>query len=221
MVKAVSAKELSICSFELLPFENEWLALMGTIELTGSIFIWGDSGHGKTSFSLAFAKYISQFAKVYYNSLEEGKCSTQQIAWNKANMLEVGSAVQLLDKEPIEQMRERLIKARSAKVAFVDSFQYANLSYPEYTAFKDSFRNKLFVWVSHADGKKPDGRTANKVRYDAHVKLFVKGFVVFPQSRYGGNIPMIVWEEGARRVHGDKKIDTIKERYEEFLRNTD
>ena len=48
------------------------------------------------------------------------------------------------------------------------------MSYKEYIAFKERHRNKLLIFVSHADGKRPDGRAAIKVMYDASLKIWSK-----------------------------------------------
>jgi hypothetical protein len=104
-----------------------------------------------------------------------------------------------LDKESLEDMRNRLSKRRSAQVVIIDSLQYTGLKYREYIELKDSFRNKIFIFISHADGKEPKGEVARSVKYDAFVKILVEGFKAFPQSRFGGGEPYTIWDKGAEK----------------------
>ena len=64
------------------------------------------------------------------------------------------------------------------------------------------FKKKSFIFLSHASGKLPDGKTADKIRYDAGIKTRIEGYIAFPISRYGGNKPYVIWEEGARKYWG-------------------
>ena len=68
------------------------------------------------------------------------------------------------------EMDEALSKPRSWDFVVIDSFQYTQMSYKEYIAFKERHRNKLLIFVSHADGKRPEGRAAMKIMYDASLK---------------------------------------------------
>ena len=103
----------------------------------------------------------------------------------------------LLDKEPIEELAVRLRKRKSPDVIFIDSLQYSGMNYAEYKALRDEFRNKLFIFISHADGREPKGQVGKSIKYDAFVKIAVIGYRAFPQSRYGGGAPYTVWEKGA------------------------
>lgn len=71
-----------------------------------------------------------------------------------------------------------------------------------YIALKKEFPNKLFIYISHADGKEPDGKLAKQIRYDSNVKIYVDGYIASCNSRYGGGEPYTIWEEGAARVWG-------------------
>ncbi len=212
MARAISIHQLMHTKYDMVKLDGDWADLLGDqIELKGGIFIWGDSGFGKTRFSLKLAKYLSQFERVLYNSMEEGNSATQQIAWQDAQMVDARGRVHLLDNEPISELRIRLSKRQSPRICFIDSFQYSGLSFEAWKKLKDANRDKLFVFLSHAEGRKPQGRTANRVRYDCGIKIFINGFVAYPRSRYGGNKPMVLWEEGARRCHGDAEIDRLME----------
>lgn len=201
--RAVSVTELLNKKHNTLPFTGRWLNSFGEPELTGTWLIWGGSGSGKTRFALQLAKYLAQFTRVAYDSLEEGASASLKQAIKDTGMMEVKRRFIVLDKEPIPELINRLSQHKSPQVVFIDSVQYSGLNYTTYRNLIEQFRNKLFVLISHADGKHPAGRVAKSIRYDAMVKLFVEGYrVPAPASRFGGGDPFTIWPEGATEYWG-------------------
>ena len=199
MARAASLDQVLRTRFKVLPFEGEWKDAIGCPELTGSWIIWGNSGNGQTRFALQLCKYLCQFGRVAYDSLEEGVSVSLVKAIKETHMMEVRRKFVVLDKEPIDQLTERLEKPKSPDIVCVDSLQYTGMSYEQYKALKERFPKKLFIWISHADGTLPEGRVAKKVRFDSNVKVFVQAYRAEPVSRYGGGKPYIIWEEGYRK----------------------
>ena len=91
----------------------------------------------------------------------------------------------------------------------VDSFQYSGLSYPDYKAFKERHPRKLLIFISHAEGMHPAGRTARKVEYDADVKIMVSCFKAWCKSRFmeAPGEPYVIWEEGAAKALTEDKMN--------------
>ena len=199
MARAASLDQVLRTRVKVLPFEGEWKDAIGCPELTGSWIVWGNSGNGKTRFALQLCKYLCQFGRVAYDSLEEGVSVSLVKAIKETHMMEVRRKFVVLDKEPIDQLTERLEKPKSPDIVCVDSLQYTGMSYEQYKALKERFPKKLFIWISHADGTLPEGRVAKKVRFDSNVKVFVQAYRAEPVSRYGGGKPYIIWEEGYRK----------------------
>ena len=199
MARAASVDQVLRTRFKVLPFEGEWKDSIGCPELTGSWIVWGNSGNGKTRFALQLCKYLCQFGRVAYDSLEEGVSVSLVKAIKETHMMEVRRKFVVLDKEPIDQLTERLEKPKSPDIVCVDSLQYTGMSYEQYKALKERLPKKLFIWISHADGTLPEGRVAKKVRFDSNVKVFVQAYRAEPVSRYGGGKPYIIWEEGYRK----------------------
>lgn len=208
MGKAISVTQLMNTKFKLMQFVGKWLVSFGKPEFGGTWFIWGESGNGKTSFVLQLCKYFTQFGRVAYNSLEEGASETMKLSFARAGMMDVKGKIILLDKEPIEELKERLRKRKAPKIVVIDSIQYSGLKYKEYTTLNDEFRDVTFIIISHAEGKKPADRRANSIRFDAAVKIFVEGYMAFITSRYNlvGSSEFVIWEKGAEEYHG---ADTI------------
>ncbi len=125
-------------------------------------------------------------------------------AFVETGMEDVKRRIVLLDQEPIADLIERLKKRKSPDIIAIDSIQYTGMNYDAYRALRKQFPKKLFILISHAEGKEPAGRVAKSIRFDAFVKIWVEGYTAFPTSRYGGGQPYTVWEEGAEKYWGEK-----------------
>ena len=200
--RALTVANLLEMSFDEMAFQDKWKDSFGTPEKSSRWMIWGQSGNGKTRFALQLAKYLAQFGQVAYNTLEEGAKKSFQRAIQQSDMSAVKDSFLILDREPIEELAKRLRKQRSPDIIFIDSLQYTGLDNMSYKDFVNEFDNKLFVFVSHADGRSPRGSVAKSARYDADVKIRVDGYKAFIVSRYGGGEDFVVWEEGAKDYWG-------------------
>ncbi len=185
----------------VLQFEGVWLESFGRPELTGTWLIWGNSGNGKTRFALQLAKYLCNYTRVAYNSLEEGLSLSLKQAIEQVGMTDktVKKNFCLLDKESIKDLSIRLKRRFAPGVVIIDSLQYAGLNYNAYKELRDNNRNTLFIFISHADGKEPKGDVARSIRYDSNVKIYVEGFKALCQSRYGGGKTYVIWEKGIEK----------------------
>jgi len=186
MKKALSVDNILSAKFNTMAFTDKWFDAFGEPERTGSIVIYGDVKQGKTDFAFQLAKYLTKFDRVAYNSVEEGLSKTIQITVERNDMKEVSTRFTLLDKEPLEDLKERLRKHRSPNIIVIDSIQFAELKFSEYKAMKEEFKTKLFIYISHVKGNLPDGSVAMKVFRDANITCRVDNFRMFPTSRYGG-----------------------------------
>ena len=193
-------------SIEGLPFEDSWEASLGHPFLTGSWIIWGAPGNGKSRFAIQLSKYLTQFGRVAYNSLEEGIGLSLQRAFKAENMQEVDGRMIILDKLRYNDLMALLEKRRSPDIIIIDSLQYMGLNYSQYTKLIEKFKNKLFILVSHSDGKRPEGRIAKQIHFDSFIKIWVEGYKAFPMSRYGGGAPYMIWEEGAEKYWKGKNV---------------
>jgi hypothetical protein len=195
--RAISVDQLLKMKFKTFPFDGEYKDAVGTPAKDGSWIVWGQSANGKTRFVLALSKYLANFARIAYMTLEEGAKLSFQRAIQQNNMLEVAKNFTILENESIEDLTIRLHKKKSADVIIIDSIQYWQVDYMRFKNLKEEFPNKLFIIISHADGKEPKGATAKAIRFDADVKIFIQGYRAFPDSRFGGGKPFTIWNEGA------------------------
>lgn len=184
--KALSVSEVENAKFKELNFTGEWLKAIGRPEKTGCWLIMGPPKNGKTTFCMMAAKYLAGFERVFYNSVEEGLSKTMQTAYKRVGMSEVAGQV-LMQQDTIEEFEARLDAHKSPHFAFLDSVQFANLSIEEYKRFKEKYRNKILIYVSHVIGKQPDGSTAQFIMRDANVVCRVEGRRAFIETRYEGD----------------------------------
>ena len=199
--RAYSPAEILRMNIPKLEFEGAWAASMGKPAKSGVWLIWGNPGNGKTSFVMQLAKYLCQFDKVVYDSLEESTSLSVQMSMRRHKMEEVNRRFQILDREGMDQLVARLQRRKSAGIAIIDSFQYSGLTYKGYQAMKEALPGKLLIFISHAEGMRPAGRAAKKVEYDADIKILVDGFRASCKSRYMDTpgVPFTVWAEGAAK----------------------
>lgn len=205
--RAISAAALARKKFIEMPLEGDWQRLIGHPERSGSWIVYGESGQGKTSFLMLLAKELTRYGKVAYNSLEEGARSSMKTLLEDFNMASVGKRFVLLDREPMDELHKRLIKQRSPDIVIVDSVQYSFLDKRSYKALIHAHPRKLFIFNSHGEGKRPVGRTARDIEFDADVKIYVEGFKAFCRSRHSrGTLPtpFVIWDEGAARYWNEK-----------------
>jgi hypothetical protein len=197
--RAISVKNILDYHPKVMDFQGCWFDSFGKPEMKGCWLVWGASGNGKTRFALQLCKNLTQFGKVAYNSLEEGLSLSFQNAIRESGMIAVKNKFVLLDKEPIADLIERLREKKSADIVIIDSIQYSGLNMNSAKGLTDMFPRKLFVFISHADGQNPSGRTAKAVRFHADVKARVEGYKIpNPVSRFKEGIckPFVIWEQG-------------------------
>lgn len=202
MNRSYSVHNVFDAKFRTLELDGEWKEAIGSPELSGSWFVYGPPKNGKTSFAMKLAKYLTRFRRVAYNSIEEGLSLSIKMAMKRVNMLEVGGRLVLVKKD-FGELTAYLKQHKSPDVVVIDSVQFLELKFEEYKQLKSMFPSKLFIYVSHIEGRLPDGLTARKIFRDANVSFRIEGFKGFPVSRYGGDgEPIVISEEKAMEYWG-------------------
>jgi hypothetical protein len=201
--RAYSVSNVLSKKFNPLEFTGEWEATLGKPDKTFSAIIWGASKNGKTEFAIKLAKYLTNFGKVAYNSLEQGVSPTMQDALNRNHLDTIGNSFILLDREPFDDLIVRMSKPKSPDFLFIDSVQYTRINKDQYYQLKELMvkKKKGIIWISQAKGKLPKGALADDIMYDVDLLLRVEGFKVPEiESRFkGGGEPFVIWPERAAK----------------------
>jgi DNA replication protein DnaC len=186
---------------------------LGKIDEGFDIFIFGDSGSGKSSFAAQLLKEFSPLGKKLHLLYEEGFSSSVRLNIERNGLTEL-EQYELMDTCSYDDLMYLLSRKNSTRIVVIDSWQYARFTKTEWFALKDKYvkgrKKKIFIIISHADGKKPRGSTAIDALYDAQVKVFVKGKIAFIKSRYESKQNYVVYEQGAKDYWGKqyKKMQT-------------
>jgi len=212
-VKALTAKQVATKKRIIYPFEGKFLDSFGRPERFAKWFITGPPGSGKSSFVYELCSYLIQFGNIDYNSHEEGDSQTTADKIIRYGLADK-AGFKILDKVPTPDWKHRLQKRQSAAFGVMDSLQHGNMTKTEYREFVRALCNrrkgKSLLFISHFI---KDGYTLF-VKHDCDIKIEVRGFVALPDiSRYGGNKPFIIWEDGAKRYWGKKYKSVIEGRY--------
>lgn len=186
MTRALSINSLLAKKYKTLDFQDEWYEAFDQPEQTGVWFIWGNSANGKTTFVLKLARQLAQFGRVAFVSLEEGACKTFQDAVKRIQFSPSEKRRINIVMESMDELDERLQKHKAPRFVIIDSIQYTGWNIKEFMEFKKKHPNKLLIIISQADGRKPAGRTAVSVQYDADLKIWIEGFRAFSKGRYIG-----------------------------------
>lgn len=203
MKKALNVEQILRIKHDVVDLPGIWKDVTGPICRHGVVFVWGNSGNGKTSVVLDLCRQLAEYGKVLYCPLEEGDSMSFQEALMRAGMAGCGNRFKVLIKTNVEELDVALSRQRSPEFVVIDSLQYIQMSYKRYLEFKKKHDNKLLIFVSHADGKQAAGRAARSVMYDADLKIWVEGYTAFSKGRFIGNTGKgVIWQEGADRYWG-------------------
>lgn len=211
-MKIIGVKQLLQKKYKLVEgLPQEWADCLGQLEESFTMIIWGNSGQGKSNFVYQLLRVLSSIYSTLYVALEESHSLTTQNLVNRHDLAPLTGKIKWANHETnFEALVAHLSKKKKEKIIVIDSVQYMDIDYKRYKLLKEKFPKKTFIFISHAKGKNPDGRTATSIRYDAGIKVRVEGYMAFVVSRYGGNKNYVIWEQGAVKYWGRKKFNQLK-----------
>lgn len=200
--RAYNYEDISRKKFESITIQEEWKKHLGSPQLGNSQWIvYGDSGHGKTSYLLQLVKMLCVFYRVHYNTLEEGMKKSFKMALERSNIKSVKSQF-VFSQETLEELTIRLDRPRQPRIVIIDSVQYffRGCKAQDYFDFISKFPNTTFIWVSGIEGSKPKGAVANEIYYDCDIRVKVENFeAIMEKNRFEAYGSHIIWEEGYER----------------------
>nr|DAU53061.1 MAG TPA: FeS assembly-ype transport system, ATPase component [Caudoviricetes sp.] len=205
-MKAISIANIEDRRYSYIPFSEDFYQAFGNREKTGNWIVYGKAGQGKTRFVLQLAKEFDRIGyKVLLASLEMGFCADFQKDLHDSGIRSKVQKIVFTDAMTLPDLEDMLGKQRSPDVIIIDSLQYFVNQYDATAegiiALRKKFRSKIFVYVSHVDGKEVEGKAAYSVKRDSFVRIQVEGF----RAKYigrgkGGPVGhYTVWDEGEEK----------------------
>ena len=197
--------------YKFLGFTDEWKNFIGDPGENFVGVIYGQSGQGKTEFTLRLAKYFCSFSNVAWISYEQGHDYDLQKATIRNKMEEVAGKFIPIDpfekrnpkKTLIQELEEYIAKRSSARIVFIDSIDYLEPDLEWYKHIKRTYgKKKIIIFISHegSDGK-PDLKVTKKIAYDGKLTIRVFKFLARTvKNRLGGSGNYCIWEKEARRL---------------------
>lgn len=229
MAKTIGLQQLAAKVYDLINgLSPEIKASLGDLEAAFDVIIYGASGNGKTNFTVMLLKALllaMPEARAEYISYEEAHGKTvQDCMIQRHNMLtEVGGRLTITDHLNYEELDKKMGRRQSAKIWIIDSLQASAFTFQECQKLKEKYvmsrKKKIIIYVSWSDGKTPKGSTAKAVEYYANIKILVDRLIAFPKSRYGGNLPFVIYAPGARAKWGTDYAKVTKPLNEFLKRN--
>lgn len=213
MKRAYSPKDVAKRRWVTLPWDEKWSKPFGFPAENASWFISGASASGKSSFVMQLAKEFCKYGSVLYCSYEEKINQTIQRRMKYLHMDEVQGRFRVAIDDTLEELTERLAKAKSPKFVVIDSFQVAPWDYPDAVRLMEAFPKKCFVWVSQEKKSQPMGGGAVRLKYICDMKVRVMGYKAYCQGRAIGEAGecYIVWKEGVIRTSNILPSSTIEQ----------
>lgn len=202
--RAKTARDIYAKKRNILELTGQWKAHIGQPEIKGTWFIYGHSGHGKTSYITQMARELATFGRVWYNGREEGDSYSFQRALERVGMAAIGNMF-LLIEDSYEQLMARLKRRNRPMFLIVDSLQVMQLNKAQYHELENCCEEKgiQLIIIGHAEGKRPEGRIGKYIEYLSFIKIWVWGYKAIPKSRYGGNEPFVIYAKRAAEFYGD------------------
>ena len=215
--RCYSVKDVEAMRWKCMELSPKFADLLGEKEEQGMWIIYGKSGQGKTRFALELAKEFGRMGKkTMLMSLEMGMSLALQGEMDAAGLRGGIHKITVYERLSPEELEAVLARQRSPKVVIIDSVQYWQAEYgvtwEQVLALRRRFYSKIFVFLSHVEGKEVEGRLAYMVKRDCSVRLLVEGFkaLFIGRGKGGRTGEYVIWEEGAAR-YWLKDSDRTKE----------
>lgn len=199
MARTFGVSQIMKKKYKLIPFSGEWEETFGQPSDPFTMLVFGHPKNGKTEFCIKFAKYLTTFGKVWYNSVEQGDSKSIQDALKRNDMHKVAGFM-LGDRYHYEAMVEYLSKPKRGKFIFMDSRDYMKLTTQQWEDLVAKYPNKSFIIICWEKAGHPKGESAKDIRFQVDIVAHVRTFKAHVESRFGGSKAFVIWDKKAREV---------------------
>jgi hypothetical protein len=198
MKRVLSFRNISDARVPRVEWDGDWERAFGRPQATGVWFVFGNSGHGKTTFVLMLIKRLAEFGRVHFISYEEGATSASiQDGICRLGLLEVNRRVGIV-VETIAELTNRLCKPYPPRFIVIDSLEMSGATSRQIAALAARFPARLFIVIGQAEGKQPASRAGRDLLYVANQKIWVEGYRAISRGRSFGELKhLVIWEKEA------------------------
>ena len=177
-MKTIGVTNFLAKSFNVFPFEGEWLESFGEPEKNFTMVLYGDPGNGKTEFAVKFTKYLTNFGRVAYCSYEQGISKSLQDAFKRNKMEDESGKIIITSGGSFSDLIDLLKRNRSPQIIMIDSLDYMRLTTEQFKTLIKLFPRKAFVIICWSKNEHPKSQYAKDIEYMADIKSYVKDFVI-------------------------------------------
>ena len=205
--KSLSTKQFFAKRFTLLPFDGIWKDCIGDPEDSGAWIIYGSEKHGKTTFALMMASYLSKFGTTEYISAEEGLSYKFREAVIRSGIKE-DCEIKWREYTPLDEVITRLKSRKSARFVFFDNMTVYqdDFQFGGFSKLLKAFPDKLFIFIAHEEKGKPYTAPARLCKKLAKVIARVEGLAVFVSGRGVPGGILEIDEQKSKIYHGQKVV---------------
>lgn len=196
MARTLGVHHIINKTYHSLAFEGEWKEVFGCPSDPFTMLVYGLPKNGKTNFMMKFSKYLTQFGKVWYNSIEEGDCLTIKEAFIRCRMDELEPGKFMMgDRYFFQDMVEYLKGRNKGKFVIIDSRDFINLTCQQFKKLKTLFPRKSFIIICWEAAGKPAGKFAKDIEFIVDIVVHVSKFRAYARGRFGGGKEYVIWDK--------------------------
>lgn len=163
----VSLSEIKEKEFEVYEFTEPYLNLIGKPSKNFLMLVWGESGHGKSTWSMDFANYLaSNFGKLLYNSSEEG------ISYSLKNKL-LKYDNENFDLSECKTYSELKKAIKNYDFIVVDSLNDMNLTEEDFEKLIKSGKSIIFIMQATKGG---NFKGSSKFAHDTDIRIKIENY---------------------------------------------
>lgn len=181
--KIYSVKALKEKSYQTLELDEKYAKLMGSPAKKFIAILYGESGSGKSVFTLEFADYFAKtFGKTLYNSHEEGANKTIQDRINNFNIS--STKLFIADSLSFDEMCN-YIEKNYYRCVILDSVKYMSFTIDQLKDLGKRFaKRQLCIMMIDFGSSKGSPASGKDLIHAADVKMYFKDGRVYSISRY-------------------------------------
>jgi len=178
--ETMSLSELQQKQFKTLDFDGEWEKLIGTPEQNFALMIYGQAGHGKSTFAVNLSEYLAnKFGYVLYNSAEEGVSLSLQDKLKKVNSNEL----RVSSFKDFDSIKKHL-KQSLSRFIVLDSVNHMDLTADQVEELKRIDPTRGFITI-HQVTKLGEFKGDNKFLHNCDIEIMVDDRVpIVKKNRY-------------------------------------